>query len=98
MQSFWPGPLTVVVTASLNVPAALSASTGTVGMRMPAGAVARALLAAFEGPIIGTSANKTGGPDPVDAKTVQRAVGGQIDLILNCGRVAVMSPNEKGGL
>lgn len=93
MQSFWPGPLTVVVTASPNVPAALSASTGTVGLRMPAGAVARALLAAFEGPIIGTSANKTGGPDPADAKTVQRAVGGQIDLILDGGRVALGVPS-----
>lgn len=70
-----------------------TATTGTVGLRMPAGSVAQALLAAFGGPIIGTSANKTGGPDPADAKTVQRAVGGQIDLVLDGDRVALGVPS-----
>jgi L-threonylcarbamoyladenylate synthase len=43
--------------------------------------------------VIGTSANKAGGPDPGDAKTVQRAIGGQIDLILDGGRVALGVPS-----
>jgi L-threonylcarbamoyladenylate synthase len=51
------------------------------------------MLAAFGGPIIGTSANKAGGADPADAKTVQRALGGQIDLILDGGRVALGVPS-----
>ncbi len=93
MQMFWPGPLTVVVRASSQIPAVLTAATGTVGLRMPAGTVAQALLHAFGGPIIGTSANKAGGPDPADAKTVQRAVGGQIDLVLDGGRVALGVPS-----
>ncbi len=93
MQTYWPGPLTIVVKASPQFPSVLTAATGTVGLRMPAGSVAQALLAAFGGPIIGTSANKTGGPDPADAKTVQRAVGGQIDLVLDGGRVALGVPS-----
>jgi L-threonylcarbamoyladenylate synthase len=60
---------------------------------MPAGSVAKALLADFAGPIIGTSANKSGGADPSDARTVQKAVGGQIDLILDGGRVALGVPS-----
>jgi L-threonylcarbamoyladenylate synthase len=60
---------------------------------MPAGPVAQALLTAFAGPIIGTSANKSGGADPADARTVQKAVGGQIDLILDGGRVALGVPS-----
>lgn len=87
MQAFWPGALTVVVKASPKIPAVLIAATGTVGLRMPGGGVAQALLAAFNGPIIGTSANRAGGPDPADAKSVQKAIGGQIDLILDGGRV-----------
>jgi L-threonylcarbamoyladenylate synthase len=94
MQAFWPGPLTVVVRASTKIPPVLTEATGTVGLRVPAGAVARALLAAFAGPIIGTSANKTGGPDPGDAKTVQKAIGGQIDLLLDGGRVALGIPSS----
>jgi L-threonylcarbamoyladenylate synthase len=50
-------------------------------------------LAAFGGPIIGTSANKTGGADPADAKSVQRAIGGQIDLILDGGHVSLGVPS-----
>ncbi|MBI4737071.1 MAG: threonylcarbamoyl-AMP synthase [candidate division NC10 bacterium] len=93
MRAFWPGALTVVVRASAKIPSILTAATGTVGLRMPAGAVARALLAAFAGPVIGTSANKTGAADPADAKTVQKAIGGQIDLVLDGGRVALGVPS-----
>ncbi len=93
LRAFWPGPLTVVVKAGGRFPAVLTASTGTVGLRVPGGAVAQAILAGFGGPVIGTSANKAGGPDPGDAKTVQRAIGGQIDLILDGGRVALGVPS-----
>ena len=93
LRAFWPGPLTVVVKASGKFPAVLTAATGTVGLRIPAGAVAQAILAGFGKPVIGTSANKAGGPDPGDAKTVQRAIGGQIDLILDGGRVALGVPS-----
>lgn len=93
MRAFWPGALTVVVRASAKIPSVLTAATGTVGLRMPAGAVAQALLAAFAGPIIGTSANKTGAADPADAKTVQKAIGGQIDLVLDGGRVTLGVPS-----
>ncbi|MBI2114174.1 MAG: threonylcarbamoyl-AMP synthase [candidate division NC10 bacterium] len=93
MRAFWPGALTVVVRASAKIPSILTAATGTVGLRMPAGAVARALLTAFAGPVIGTSANKTGAADPADAKTVRKAIGGQIDLVLDGGRVALGVPS-----
>jgi L-threonylcarbamoyladenylate synthase len=93
MQAFWPGPLTVVVKAPGRLPATLTAATGTIGLRIPGGVVAQSILAAFGGPIIGTSANKAGGADPADAKTVQRAVGGQIDLILDGGRVTLGVPS-----
>ena len=93
MRAFWPGALTLVVKASPRVPSVLTAATGTIGLRMPAGPVAQALLAAFGGPIIGTSANKAGGADPADAKTVQKAIGGQIDLILDGGRVMLGVPS-----
>jgi L-threonylcarbamoyladenylate synthase len=93
MQTFWPGPLTIVVKASAKVPEVLRGATATIGLRIPGGVVAQAVLAAFGGPIIGTSANKSGGADPADAKTVQRAIGGQIDMILDGGRVSLGVPS-----
>jgi L-threonylcarbamoyladenylate synthase len=82
-----------VVKAGEKFPALLTGAAGTVGLRVPAGPVAQAILTGFGGPVIGTSANKSGGPDPDDAKTVQRAVGGQIDLILDGGRVTLGVPS-----
>lgn len=93
LRAFWPGPLTVIVKAGGKFPAVLTGATGTVGLRVPGGPVAQAILAGFGGPVIGTSANKAGGPDPGDAKAVQRAIGGQIDLILDGGRVALGVPS-----
>jgi len=93
METFWPGALTIVVKASPKMPSLLTAASGTVGLRMPAGPVAQALLAAFAEPIIGTSANKAGGADPADAKAVQKAIGGQIDLVLDGGRVSLGVPS-----
>jgi L-threonylcarbamoyladenylate synthase len=93
LRRFWPGPLTVVVKATGRFPTVLTGVTGTVGLRIPGGAVAQAVLTEFGGAVIGTSANKAGGPDPDDAKTVQRAIGGQIDLILDGGRVALGVPS-----
>ena len=93
LRTFWPGPLTVVVRAGGRFPAALTAATGTIGLRIPGGPVAHAVLAGFGGPVIGTSANKAGGPDPGDAKTVQRAIGGQIDLIVDGGKVVLGVPS-----
>jgi L-threonylcarbamoyladenylate synthase len=93
MEAFWPGALTLVVRAAPFLPEPLNAATGTIGLRMPGGPVAKAILKAFGGPIIGTSANKAGGADPADAKAVQRSVGGQIDLILDGGRVALGVPS-----
>jgi len=93
LRAFWPGPLTVVVKASGKFPAVLTGATGTVGLRIPAGRVAQAILAGFGKPGIGTRANKPGGADPGDAKNVQRAIGGQIDLILDGGRVALGVPS-----
>ena len=93
METFWPGALTIVVNASPKMPSLLTVASGTVGLRMPAGPVAQALLAAYAGPIIGTSANKAGGADPADAKAVQKAIGGQIDLVLDGGRVSLGVPS-----
>jgi len=93
MEAFWPGPLTVVVRASSKASPVIATAGGTVGLRVPAGPVARSLLASFGGPVIGTSANKSGGADPGDARAVQKAIGGQIDLILDGGRVALGIPS-----
>ena len=63
-RSFWPGALTLIVKASPNVPAAFQSKRGTIGLRMPANDVALRLVGEV-GPIAASSANPSGGDDPV---------------------------------
>src|SRR3989304_3619446 len=59
---FWPGPLTLVVDASARIPALVTANTRRVGLRLPAAAIALALVRAVGGPVTATSANRSGMP------------------------------------
>jgi len=80
---FWPGPLTILVPKRADLPAAVSA-TATVGVRVPDHHVARALLRAA-GPMAVTSANISGGENPLTARQVEQQLGGRIALILDGG-------------
>jgi L-threonylcarbamoyladenylate synthase len=57
---FWPGPLTLVLPARDDLPAALTAGTGTIGVRAPGHAVAAALVEGLGGPVTAPSANPPG--------------------------------------
>lgn len=78
---FWPGPLTLLITAPATLTAAVTAGTGRVGVRVPDCAVARALCAACELPLTATSANRSGEPPTHDPEVVARTLPGLAVLI-----------------
>lgn len=88
MARHWPGPLTLVLRALPDLPAALTAGTGTVGVRMPAHAVARGLVTAARCPVTGPSANPSGGEPAVTAAQASGYFDGAVDLILDGGPTA----------
>jgi len=92
--ALWPGPLTLVVAARSDaaLPEVLTAGGATVGVRLPYHAVPRALAAAV-GPLPTTSANRSGGPDPLDAATVVEELGDGVDLVLDGGRTPGSRPS-----
>jgi L-threonylcarbamoyladenylate synthase len=85
---FWPGQLTIVVPKRQNYESEALASSRTVGLRVPDHEIARAVIEALDAPVTGTSANLSGGPDPVTADDVRSQLGGRIDLILDAGPCA----------
>ena len=87
-ERFWPGPLTLVLLAAPKIPEAVTAGTGTVGIRIPKSHLVLEILAALDHPITGTSANRSGGVDPVTVADVVRSLGSRCDLVLDGGRVA----------
>jgi L-threonylcarbamoyladenylate synthase len=64
-EAFWPGPLSIICDAPARVVAAVHAGRRTVAIRVPDHPIARALAAAFGGPVTATSANRSG-EAPVD--------------------------------
>jgi L-threonylcarbamoyladenylate synthase len=82
----WPGGLTLVlpVRAGVRLPAALSAGTPTLGVRVPDHPAPRALARAV-GPLPTTSANLHGEPAALDGRTVLGALGDALDLVLDGG-------------
>lgn len=92
-ERFWPGPLTLVLLAAPEVPEAVTAGTGTVGLRIPKCQLVVEILAALRRPITGTSANRSGGPNPKDAHQVLARIGKEIDLLLDGGRIPLGVPS-----
>ena len=87
---FWPGPLTLVLAKAPVCQVADLATAGleTVGVRVPAHAVAQALLRAAARPIVAPSANKSGQVSPTRAEHVAGDFAADDVLILDGGATA----------
>ena len=92
-RKLWPGPLTIVGRAVPELPAAITAGTGTVGVRVPADDDVRELVRACGGALTATSANPSGKEPARTAEDVRSYFGTQIDLILDGGEVTVTEPS-----
>ena len=88
-QSFWPGPLTLVLRKQPAVPDLVTAGLNTVGVRMPSHPVALALIKEADLPVAAPSANRFTQLSPTTAEHVRRSLGSQVDYILDGGRCAV---------
>jgi len=84
-SEFWPGPLTIVVSAREGFPKWVTVGLNTVGIRMPANRIALELIEAFGSFIAATSANISGHKDPVSADDVLKYMDGLLPLIIDGG-------------
>ena len=90
----WPGPVTLVVDNEhreglvAQLPAEVRkvvAPNGTIGLRVPANEMSQAVLRMLTGPIVLSSANRSGEPDSVTAQEVVQSLGSDVALILDDG-------------
>ncbi|MBO8129406.1 MAG: threonylcarbamoyl-AMP synthase [Peptococcaceae bacterium] len=88
-RAFWPGPLTMVLPRSREVPDAVTAGLDTVAVRMPAHRVALALINAAGTPIAAPSANASGRPSPTTAEHVRQDLDGRIEAVIDAGPAPV---------
>ena len=89
-EAFWPGGLTLVLPVGPGVPALVTARGWKVAVRLPDHPIPRELARQLGRPITGTSANRSGGPEPTTAEEVREQLGNAVDLVLEGG------PSPKG--
>lgn len=85
IRAFWPGPLSIILTASGFVPERVRGQGATVALRCPNDPLSQALLARIRGPVVSSSANLSGQPPAETAEDVVRYFGNQLDLVLDGG-------------
>jgi L-threonylcarbamoyladenylate synthase len=91
VEAFWPGPLTIVAPVSGDRAVCDLARAGldTVALRAPDHPVARDLLAAFGGPIVAPSANRSGRPSPTTFADAVAETGSMASCALDGGACPV---------
>ena len=86
-EAFWPGPLTLVLPRAEGFDHSLGNNDdGTVAVRVPAFAPTLELLSRT-GPLAVTSANRSGAPPAVTVDEARAALGDQIEVFIDGGRV-----------
>ncbi len=86
---YWPGALTLVLRKRAGFESKALGGGMTVALRVPQNDLALEIVTKLGRPVTATSANLSGGSDPVDAQTVLSQIGERIDLVLDGGRCAV---------
>ena len=91
VETFWPGPLTLVCRQQSSLVWDLGETRGTVAVRMPDDEVALAVLERT-GPLAVSSANLTGRPAATDADAAEEMLGDVVAVIVDAGTV----PGRRG--
>ena len=88
-DALWPGPLTMLLPRTADVPEAVTAGRDLVGVRMPSHPVTLALIRAAAVPLAAPSANRFGHISPTTAAHVLADLDGRIDAVVDAGATEV---------
>jgi L-threonylcarbamoyladenylate synthase len=84
-NKFWPGALTLVVSATHRMPLKVTGNSGRIALRWPDSRIITSLIEAVGGPITGTSANLSGFPSCTNGSQIVKQLGDRLPLILDSG-------------
>ena len=84
-NSFWPGPLTMVMNKKQIVPDLVTSGLASVAARVPNHELTKTLLRSLDFPLAAPSANPFGYISPVTAEHVFQQLEGRVDYILDGG-------------
>ncbi|MCX8074215.1 MAG: L-threonylcarbamoyladenylate synthase [Clostridia bacterium] len=85
MDSFWPGPFTIILPKKDTISDLVTAGLDTVGVRMPNNHVALKLVENAGVPIAAPSANISGKPSGTTVEDIIDEIGDKVDYIIDAG-------------
>ena len=89
IRSFWPGPFTIILNRTKNVPNCVTGGLDTVGVRMPSGEIANKLIKYSRVPIAAPSANISGKPSGTNLDDIFEELKDKVDYIIDGGNCEV---------
>lgn len=92
IERFWPGALTIILTAQRRLPLDLGDAAGTIAVRLPDHDQARALLRRT-GPLAVSSANTSGQPAATTVQQAQQMLGDSVAVYLDAGEAPGGQPS-----
>ena len=93
IKHFWPGALTIVFARNPKVPNIVSGGLDTIAIRMPSSEIALDLIEEFGGPIVGTSANRSGFSEAKSAEEAEKEIGSWLDYIIPSDEICSGTPS-----
>ncbi|MGQ9604413.1 MAG: L-threonylcarbamoyladenylate synthase [bacterium] len=90
---YWPGPLTIVFSASKGLPSYLRNPWGTVAVRIPKDALTQSIVQACGMPLVAPSANLRGEQPAITFEQAFKVFSGLVDLILDGGTLESALPS-----
>lgn len=92
-DKFWPGPLTLVLKASPELPKNLLGPGDSIGIRLPALLWLKKLVKESGFPITATSANISGERESADPEKIMDSFCGKVDLFVDGGKLCLTLPS-----
>lgn len=86
METFFPGPLTIILKKKDIVPNILTGNTETIGIRMPENEIARKLIAYAGVPIAAPSANIANKPSGTNIMDILKDFEGTVNYYIDGGK------------
>ncbi len=93
VETYWPGPLTLLFRASPSTPHEVLNSEGLVAVRCPKHPLLEEILHATGVPITSTSVNRAGEPPLVTPAAILREFGDVVDLVVDAGATPSTLPS-----
>lgn len=89
MESFWPGPFTIILKCKENLSKIVTAGLDTVGVRMPDNEIALKIIESSNTPIAAPSANVSGRPSGTNITDIYNELNEKVDYFVDGGNTPI---------